>query len=337
MKAYIFRRLLYMIPTLLGISLAVFGIIQLVPGGPVEEAIANMQQAAAETGADPSRVITPQEIENIKKYYGFDEPVHIRYLKWLGNIIRFDFGHSFAYNEPVWDVMKTRFPISLFFGLTAFLISYSICIPLGIKKAMKNQTPFDTWTSVLIFAGYVLPGYALGIILIIFFAGGNYFELFPLGGIVSDDFESLSLFGKIGDFLHHMTLPLICYMISEFAFLTLLMKNSILEEISKDYMKLAQVKGANFRTAVWKHALRNSLIPIATRMSEIFTLIFTGALLIERVFDIDGMGLLVWNSIVSRDYNVVMGIIVFSSFLTLLGRLFADIMYVVVDPRIRFD
>jgi microcin C transport system permease protein len=176
----------------------------------------------------------------------------------------------------------------------------------------------------------------LGIFLIVLFGGGSFLNLFPISGIVSDNFEALSLGGKALDFLHHMVLPMTCYMASEFAFLTMLMKNSLMEEIKKDYMRTALVKGASFNQAVWKHAFRNSLIPLATRMSEIFTLMFAGALLIEKVFDIDGMGLLVYNSIVSRDYNVVMGIILLTSILALLGRLFSDILYALVDPRITF-
>ena len=182
-----------------------------------------------------------------------------------------------------------------------------------------------------------MPGYALGILLIIFFAGGAFCNIFPLGGIVSEDFEDLSFMGKIGDILLHWTLPMICYMISEFAFLTFLMKNSVLEELGRDYMRTAMAKGMSFRRALVQHALRNALIPIVTRLSEIFTLLFAGALLVEKVFDIDGMGLLYYNSMVNRDYNVVMGVILLSSILTMFGRLFSDILYTLVDPRIRFS
>ncbi|MBD3420703.1 MAG: ABC transporter permease subunit [Chitinivibrionales bacterium] len=336
MKYYIIRRLLLMIPTILGITVICFTLIQFVPGGPVEQMIARLRATTSERGVDASVSISDEEIQNIKAYYGFDKPAPVRYFIWLGNVLRLDLGASYAYQEPVWDVLSTRFPISLFFGLTSFLLSYLVCIPLGMLKAVKNMTAIDTATSIIIFVGYVIPGYALGILLIIFFAGGDYFQWFPLSGIVSDNFENLRVLSKVGDFLHHMILPMICYMASEFAFLTLLMKNSILEELKKDYMRTALVKGSPFNRAVWKHAFRNSLIPLATRMSEIFTLIFAGAILIEKVFDIDGMGLLVFNSIVNRDYNVVMGIILISSVLTLLGRLFSDILYAVVDPRITF-
>ncbi len=326
-----------MIPTLIGITMVCFALTHFVPGGPVEEMISRIRAAGSERGMDASKSITEEEIANIKAYYGFDNPVHIRYLKWLGNVVRLDLGTSYAYEEPVWDVIVSKFPISLFFGVTSFFISYLVCIPLGMLKAIKNNSPFDTISSVIIFIGYVMPGYALGILLITFLGGGSFLDWFPISGIVSDNFETLSLGGKALDFLHHMILPLVCYMASEFAFLTLLMKNSLMDEIKKDYMRTAIVKGSTFKRAVWKHAFRNSLIPLATRLSEIFTIMFAGALLIEKVFDIDGMGLLVYNSLVSRDYNVVMGIILLSSIMVLLGRLFSDILYVIVDPRIKFQ
>lgn len=326
-----------MVPTLLGITVLVFTLTQFLPGGPVEQYISNVRQAASTQGVDTTRVISAQELEYIKAYYGYDKPAWQRYFIWLGNVLTLDLGDSFSYHEPVWDVITRRMPISLFFGLTSFLLAYAVCIPLGHKKALKHMSTFDVSTSAVIFAGYVIPGYVLGLLLIVFFAGGSYLDLFPIGGIVSDDWERLSFFGQVGDFLHHMFLPILCYMASEFAFLTLLMKNSLLEEISKDYLRTALVKGSPFELAVWKHALRNALIPIATRLSEVFTLIFAGALLIEKVFNIDGMGLLVYTAILDRDYNVVMGIILLVSILTMLGRLFSDILYVVIDPRIRFD
>lgn len=324
-----------MVPTLLGISLVCFALIQFVPGGPVEEMISKVQKAASEKR--PGANISPQEVENIKAYFGFDKPAHVRYFTWLKNVATLDLGKSYSYQEPVWDVIKSKFPISLFFGLTSFFLSYLISIPLGAAKALRNGSWFDSITSALIFSGYVIPGYALGILLIIFLGGGTFLDLFPISGIVSDDFESLTPTGQVLDFLHHMVLPMSCYMISEFAFLTMLLKNSLLEEIGKDYMRTAVVAGSAFRKAVWRHAFRNALIPVATRVGEIFTVMFAGSILIERVFDIDGMGLLVFNSMVNRDYNVVMGVILLSSIMVMVGRLFSDILYVLVDPRIRLD
>ncbi len=335
MKSYLLRRLLLMIPTLFGISLVCFLLTQFVPGGPVEQMVSQIRQTAGDKGQNASHAISPAELENIKRYYGFDKPVHVRYVTWLGKIVRLDMGRSYTYGEPAWDVIRSKFPISLFFGITSFVLSYLICIPLGLYKALRHKSTFDTTSSALLFAGYVVPGFALGVLLLTFLAGGTWLDWFPLSGIVSDDWESYSLWGKTVDFLWHMTLPLICYMAGEFAFLTLLMKNSLLEEMSRDYMRTALLQGMTFRQAVWRHALRNALVPLVTRAGEIFTLMFAGALLIEKVFDIDGMGLLVYRSIENRDYNVVLGIIMLSSFLAMLGRLFSDILYVVVDPRIR--
>lgn len=335
MKSYLLRRLLLMVPTLFGISLVCFLLTQFVPGGPVEQMVSQIRQTAGDKGQNASHAISPAELENIKRYYGFDKPIHIRYVTWLGKIVRLDMGRSYTYGEPAWDVIRSKFPISLFFGLTSFVLSYLICIPLGLYKAMRHKSTFDTASSVLLFAGYVVPGFALGVLLLTFLAGGTWLDWFPLSGILSDDWESYTVWGKTVDFLWHMTLPLVCYMAGEFAFLTLLMKNSLLEEMSKDYMRTALLQGMTFRQAVWRHALRNALVPLVTRAGEIFTLMFAGALLIEKVFDIDGMGLLVYRSIENRDYNVVLGIIMLSSFLAMLGRLFSDVLYVIVDPRIR--
>jgi microcin C transport system permease protein len=335
MTAYLVRRLLLIVPTLLGISLVCFALVQFVPGGPVEQIIAKVNAAAA---AHPGgRGISPEEIANIQAYFGFDKPAYVRYFTWLGNMLRGDFGNSYVYQQPVLDVIVSKMPISLFFGLVSYVLAYAVSIPLGVKKAMSHGSLSDSVSSAVIFAGYVLPGYAVGIVLLIFFAGGTYLSWFPLGNIVSDNFESLSPFDKVLDFLHHMVLPVFCYLIGEFAMLTLLMKNSTLEELGKDYMRTAMAKGLSLRQAVWRQAFRNALIPIATGVGSIFAVMFTSALLIERVFDIDGMGLLMWNSMIGRDYNVVLGIIVLSSLFVALGRLLSDIIYVVVDPRIRFD
>jgi microcin C transport system permease protein len=335
MTNYIVRRLLLIIPTLLGITVACFVLIQFVPGGPVEEMIGRIQEFSSHRGG--AKTISPAEVENIKAYFGFDRPAHERYFVWLGNMLKGDFGGSYIYHGPVLEVILSKMPISLFFGLTSFFLSYAVSIPLGVAKAIRHDSVFDMVSSVAVFAGYVIPGFALGILLIIFFGGGSFLDWFPISGVVSDNHEFLSPWGKTVDFLHHMVLPLTCYMIAEFAFLTLLTKNSLLEELNKDYIRTALAKGVSFRAAAWKHGLRNALIPLATGMGGIFTIMFTGALLIERVFDIDGMGLLFYNSIIGRDYNVVLGLIVLISFFTILGRLFSDFLYAVVDPRIRFD
>lgn len=336
MTSYILRRLLLMVPTLLGISIVCFVLFQFVPGGPVEEIIAKVQGFSSSRGGG-GHSISAAEIENIRRYFGHDQPAYQRYFNWLGHALRGDLGQSYVYHQPVLQVILSKMPLSLFFGITSFALSYAISIPLGLAKAVRNHQPFDTITSILIFAGYVMPGFALGVLLIILFGGGSFLDWFPISGVVSDNFKYLSLWGQTLDFLHHMVLPLICYMVGEFAFLTMLTKNSVLEELNKDYLRTALAKGIPFNRALRKHALRNALIPLATGMGSIFTVMFTGALLIERVFDLDGMGLLFYNSIVGRDYTVALGLIVLISLFTMLGRLFSDLLYVVVDPRIRLD
>jgi microcin C transport system permease protein len=336
MITYIVRRLLLMIPTMLGISVACFLLCQFVPGGPVEAYIAKERALGSPRGSS-HREISAEEVANIKAYLGFDKPIHVRYFLWLGRLMKGDLGTSYDYHMPVWNVIMEKMPISLFFGLTSFVLSYMVSIPLGVWKAVKHNSLFDIATSGIVFAGYIIPSYALGILLIIFLAGGSYLNWFPISGVVSDDFENLSAGAKVIDFLHHLFLPMVCYMAGEFALLTQLMKNSLLDELNKDYIRTALVKGVSFRATVWKHGFRNALIPLATYSAELFAVMFGGSLFIERVFDIDGMGLLFYNSVLGRDYNVVLGLIVLMSLMTMLGRLFADMLYVVFDPRIRFD
>jgi len=343
MRAYFLKRLLLIFPTLLGITIVCFSIMQMVPGGPVEQAIQKIKMAAqgeagGGLGNDPGiqSAITEQEIENIKKYYGFDKPVLTRYFIWLGKLIRFDLGTSYTYEKPVLQVITSRIPISLTFGLTGLLLTYLVCIPLGIKKALNHGERYDQWSSVLIFLGYSIPAFALGVLLIVLFGGGTFLNLFPISGVVSDHFEQLSLFDKIFDYLHHMLLPLICYTIGGFATLTLLMKNSLMEQLNQDYVRTAVAKGLSYHQAVFRHALRNALIPIVTNIGMIISVILSGALLIETVFTIDGMGLLGYQSIVNRDYPVALGLIVISSLLMLVGRIISDFCLAVVDPRIKF-
>ncbi len=324
-----------MVPTLLGISVVCFVLIQFVPGGPVEEIISKVRAGAAMRSGGAS--ISADEVANIKAYFGFDQPAYVRYFKWLGSVLTGDFGNSYVYQRPALEVIVSKIPISLFFGLTSFFLSYLISIPLGVWKAVVHGTLADSLSSIVVFAGYVIPGFALGTLLIIYLSGGSYLDWFPIGGIVSSNFERLSAFDQILDFLHHMILPLFCYMLGQFAVLTLLMKNSVLDELNKDYVRTSMAKGLTFRNTIRKQVFRNSLIPIATGIGSIFTAMFASALLIEKVFDIDGMGLLMYNSVVGRDYNVVLGIIILSSFFAMIGRLFSDLVYVAVDPRIRFE
>ena len=342
MTSYFVRRFLLIIPTFLGISLAVFVIMHFVPGGPVEQQILRFKMAVAQEGGVGSggRLTSeglPQDaIDEIRRYYGFDKPVHIRYGLWLWNVLHLDLGQSYIYHEPVWDVIKSRFPISIFLGLTGFLLSYIICIPLGVFKAIKHGSRFDFLSSFIVFLGYSIPGWALGTALLVLFGGGSFWELFPLGGFRPDNWEYLNFGEKILAQLHHMFLPVVCYMIGSFATLTILTKNALMENLGQDYIRTAFAKGLQEKRVIFVHALRNSMIPLATGLGHFISLILAGSFLIEKVFNIDGMGYLGYTSILQRDYPVALGILVVSSVLMLVGNIISDMIYVIVDPRIRF-
>jgi len=339
MTGYFLRRALLIIPTFLGITLAVFVITHFVPGGPVERQIMRFQMSMADRGGTTARagVEIPQEaIDEIRRYYGFDKPVHVRYAQWLWNVVHLDLGRSYVYQDPVWDVIAARFPVSLTLGLTGFVLSYLICVPLGVWKAIKNGSRFDFLTSFIVFLGYSIPGWALGTALLVLFGGGSFWEVFPLGGFRPTDWEYLSFFEKVRGQLEHMFLPVLCYTVGSFATLTILTKNSLLENLGQDYVRTAFAKGLDERRVIFVHALRNSLIPIATGLGHVFSLILAGSFLIERVFNIDGMGYLGYTAILQRDYPVALGILVISSLLMLVGNIISDMIYAVVDPRIRF-
>ena len=342
MSAYFLRRFLLIIPTFLGITLAVFVIMHFVPGGPVERQImrlrmATMTEGGVGGGAGRPDVSLPEEaIEQIRQYYGFDKPVHIRYIQWLWKVLHLDLGNSYIYQDPVWDVIKSRFPISIFLGVTGFLLSYLVCVPLGVMKAVRHGSKFDFISSVLVFLGYAVPGWALGTALLVLFGGGSFWSVFPLGGFRPDNWEYLNFGQKIGAQIHYMFLPVVCYMVGEFATLTILTKNSLMENMAADYVRTAFAKGLQPRRVIFVHALRNSLIPIATGLGHVFSLILAGAFLIEKIFNIDGMGYLGYTSILQRDYPVALGILVIGSLLMLVGNILSDIIYTIVDPRIRF-
>jgi microcin C transport system permease protein len=340
MTGYFIRRFLLIIPTFLGITVAAFIVMQLVPGGPVERQILRykMSQAGEGGGGGGGRgVEIPKEaIEELQRYYGFDKPIHVRYVKWLWNVLHLDLGRSYVYQDPVWDVIKARFPVSIFLGLTGFMLSYLVCIPLGVWKAVKHGSKFDFVSSLVVFLGYSIPGWALGTALLVLFGGGSFWNIFPLGGFRPDNWEYLGFFDKITQQLYYMFLPVLCYMIAEFATLTILTKNSLMENLGQDYVRTAFAKGLNERRVIFVHALRNSLIPLATGFGTVFSLILAGSFLIEKVFNIDGMGFLGYNAILQRDYPVALGILVVSSLLMLIGNIASDIVYVIVDPRIRF-
>ena len=497
MTSYFIRRFLLIIPTFLGITVLVFTIMQLVPGGPLEQELLKLQAGMmmggeAAGGGDMNQVggieIPPAALEEMRRFYGFDKPIHIRYLRWLGlwpremdgvtltpnewkkiskgvraravptgagdgadayqlewdysdllerwqvaevlppaegasdstvivawlkfkgawvrkmedsttvqpgkwtvlpgdvrarverdgetgwtvdidtdavnakwkitevtppddsnpaprivvawtrfsGLLTGDLGRSYVYAEPVGAVIKKRFPVSIYFGLTGFLLSYLVCIPLGVFKAIKHTSRFDVATSAVVFLGYSIPGWALGAVLLVLFGGGSFWNVFPLGEFRSAGWETFSTWHKITDQLHHTILPVVAYMVGSFATLTVVMKNSLLENLGQDYVRTAFAKGLHERRVVFVHALRNSLIPIATGLGHLLSLILAGSYLIEKVFNIQGFGLLGFTSIIKRDYPVVLGILVIGSLLRLFGNIFSDILYAVIDPRIRF-
>ncbi len=458
MVKYFIRRFLLMIPTFFGATLVVFVIIQMAPGGPVEQVIMRLKMASlgqgevagAGSGDIAGTASLPQEaVEQIRKYFGFDKPIHIRYLRWLGlwprekeshivklgkavrvptgeimadgervrlwkwvkaveeggkarlleskeqgagywvndeipilprvekvtawrpcteftivrdwndewkgyeeknggekrvefaklyrsGILTGDLGESYVYAEPVWDVIRPRFKISLFFGLSGMLLAYGICIPLGIFKALKHGSLFDLSTSFVVFMGYSIPGWALGAILLVLLGGGSFWDVFPLGGFRSPNWETLDFWAKVKDQLHHAVLPMIAWTIQGFAILTVLMKNSLLENLSADYVRTAFAKGLPERRVIWVHVFRNSLIPICVGIGHLISVFLAGSYLIEKTFNIDGFGLLGFTSVLERDYVMIMGILVISVFLTLLGNILSDIALAIVDPRIRF-
>ena len=340
MRDYFFRRFLLIPPTLLGVTLIIFFITRLVPGGPIERALAEARQAdvggrGARVSAGAGTSLSEEQIQQLKKFYGFDKPWYAAYGDWSTKVLRGDLGTSYIYHQPVWTVIASKLPVSIYFGLLTTILTYAVCVPLGIVKAIWHRTPLDNTSSVLVFAGYAVPGYVLGALLLFVFAAR--LEWFPLGGFVSDGFGELSFFGKVRDLLHHTTLPLCAYLVSSFAFTTMLVKNHLMDTLAADYLRTATAKGVPFRTAVFRHALRNSLIPLATTFGQNLGLVLTGSFLIEVVFDIDGMGLLLFKSLVDRDYPVVLGILLISSVLLLVGNILSDLLVAVLDPRIRFN
>lgn len=343
MTAYFTRRLLLIIPTFLGITIMVFVVTRFVPGGPIERIIAQAQQMQAMEGGrsagspstEQSQPLSEEQIEELKVYYGFDKPVLVSYFLWLGKVLRGDLGTSTRYYDPVWSMIRERIPISLYFGILSLILVYGICIPLGIAKAIKHKSMFDNLSSVTVFIGYAIPGWVVGVLMLVFFA--SYWEIFPLGGLVSDDFEDYTLIGKITDIVWHTILPLMAYVIGSFTVMTFLMKNTLMDHLSSDYVRTAIAKGLPFRKAVFKHAFRNSLIPIATSFGNNISIILSGSFLIEKVFNINGMGLLGYESVVERDYPVVLGILVISSLLFMIGNILSDICVAIVDPRVKFE
>lgn len=340
MTGYFIRRLLLIIPTFVGITLVVFVIIHFVPGGPIERQISQILGggSSGEVGSTGGSgvEIPPEAYAQMREYYGLDKPVLVRYAKWLWNVFHLNLGNSWVYHQPVWDIIKSRFPISIFLGLTGFLLSYLVCVPLGVWKAVKHGSKFDLASSVIVFVGYCIPGWALGTGLLVLFGGGSFWNIFPLGGFGPDNWESLGFFQKVLSRLHYMALPVFCYMIGEFARLTILTKNAMLETLSQDYIRTAFAKGLSGKRVIFGHALRNSLIPIATGLGHQISLILAGSFLIEKSFNINGMGFLGYEALLKRDYPVALGILVISSLLMLVGNLLSDFFCAAVDPRVRY-
>ncbi len=336
---YFLRRFLLVVPTFIGVTLLVFTLTRFVPGGPVERMIAQMQQQSMEGGrmarTEMNQALSQDQIDELNAYYGLDKPILTAYWQWLKKVVKLDLGESTRYYEPVWSMIAERVPISLFYGLWTFIIAYAVSIPLGIIKALKHGTSVDHLSSFLIFIGYALPSYVVGVFLISIFAYG--LDWFPMGGFTSAEYDFLdSSWLKFLDVMKHAVLPLICYVIGDFAVLTMTMKNNLMENLAADYVRTAIAKGQPFHRAVRKHALRNSLIPIASHLGNVISVFIGGSFLIEVVFDIDGIGLLGYESIMERDYPVVMGILAISSMLLLIGNILSDICVALVDPRIRF-
>ena len=417
-----------MIPTFLGSTILVFIILQMAPGGPIEQIMLQMQMGgamgaeggggAASSTTSQGMSLPPEAMKELKRFYGFDKPIYQRYLIWLGvwpreikhrnfiipfnknsyekrvgkkdgkvwnvdivvagnnklevkeknskkkstwhakvdevdesgnlksvifqkefsGILTGNLGKSYTYLQPVTEVMKPRFKISLFFGLTGILISYLICIPLGIKKALNHGSVFDFGSSVAIFIAYSVPGWALGGVLLVLFGGGSFLDVFPLGGFrsPSEIWDTLTPFQKIADQVYHMILPIIAWTIGSFATMTVLMKNSLMENLSQDYIRTAFAKGLSEKRVIWLHAMRNSLIPIASGIGHILGVVIAGSYFIERMFNIDGFGRLAYEAILSRDYPITLGFLVIVVIIRLIGNIISDLALALVDPRIRF-
>ena len=369
MQAYIIRRLILIVPTLLGIMVINFFLIQMAPGGPVHQMIAQLEgtaidvtqrftaagneevgiadaneQAQAQAGDDVisryqgARGIPPDLIREIEKQFGFDKPILVRFFITMGNLIRFDLGDSYFRDKNVMELVVEKLPVSLSLGIWTTLLVYLVSIPLGIAKAVRDGTKFDAWTSAVILVGFSVPGYLFAIMLIIVFSGGSYFDLFPLRGLVSNNWEELNWGMKIVDYAWHMTLPIVAMMIGGFAGLTMLTKNSFIEEINKQFVVTARAKGLTERRVLYGHVFRNAmLIVIAGFPAAFLSIFFTGVLMIEIIFSLDGLGRMGYEATLTRDYPLIFGSLYVFTILGLLMGIIRDLTYAAIDPRIHFD
>lgn len=364
MTGYILRRLMLMVPTLLGILIINFALVQIAPGGPVEQLVVKLTQPGAQGGAGErmggggdvsasasslnqaggpaayrgAQGIDPDLLEQIKKQYGFDKPPLTRFWIMLKHYAQFDFGTSFFRDTNVIDLIADKLPVSISLGLWSTLIIYLVSIPLGIRKAVNDGSQFDVWSSVVVVIGQAIPAFLFAVFLLILFAGGSYFQWFPLKGLTSDNFAQLSTLGKIRDYVWHLVLPVTAMVVGGFASLTLLTKNSFLEEISKQYVMTARAKGLTETRVLYGHVFRNAmLIVIAGLPAAILSILFTSALLIEVIFSLDGLGLLGFEAALARDYPIMFGTLFIYTLVGLVLKLIGDITYMLVDPRIDFE
>lgn len=365
MTSYIVRRLLLMIPTLFAIMVVNFVVVQAAPGGPVEQVIAQLQGrnidataritgAGSETGTDQKRQdaavstgesryrgaqgLDPALIADLEKLYGFDKPPLERFLQMMSNYVRFDFGESFFRDQKVVDLVLDKMPVSISLGLWTTLLVYLISIPLGISKAVRDGGSFDVWTSAVIIVGYAVPGFLFAVLLVVLFAGGSFLDWFPLRGLVSENFSDMLWYQKVIDYFWHLVLPILAMTIGGFAGLSMLTKNSFLDEINKQYVVTARAKGNSEHAVLYGHVFRNAmLIVVAGFPSAFIGILFTGALLIEVIFSLDGLGLLGFEAAINRDFPVMFATLYFFTLLGLLLNLLGDLMYVIIDPRIDFE
>ena len=354
MNSYILRRLLLIIPTLIGIMTINFFIVQIAPGGPVDQAIATMQgldggsrvatgentEIAQESGGKyrGAQGIDPEYIAALEKLYGFDKPLHERYFSMLIRYATFDFGDSFYRNNDVLDLIVERMPVSISLGLWTTLLAYLISIPLGIRKATSHGSRFDIWSSTVVTIAYAIPGFILAILLIVVFAGGSYFDWFPLRGLTSDNFSDLSTWGKITDYFWHLALPVLSSVLASFATLTMLTKNSFLDEIHKQYVITARAKGCSQTRILYGHIFRNAmLLVLAGLPAALIGIFFTGSMMIEVIFSLNGLGLLSFEAVIARDYPVIFGSLYIFTLVGLVLKLISDITYTLIDPRITFE
>ena len=345
MLAYIVKRVLLMVPTLFGILLLTFAVMQFVPGGPVEQLVQELRGrgSAGEVAASDNTYrgrqgVDEAKLKEIRELYGFDKPAHVRFWEMIKRFARFDLGTSYFHHKSVWELVKEKLPVSISLGLWTFFISYLVSIPLGIAKAVRHGSRFDLLTSTAILAGYAIPSFVLGVVLLVLFGGGSFWQVFPLRGLTSDNFAALTPIGKVLDYLWHIALPVTAMVVGSFAVTTMLTKNTFLEEIRRQYVMTARAKGLSEGKVLFKHVFRNALIPLVTGFPAAFIgAFFTGSLLIETLFSLDGLGLLSYESVLKRDYPVVLGTLFLFTLIGLFTKLITDLAYVWVDPRVKFE